>query len=445
MKPYYVHGTSLEDREFFTSVVKTTGGTLKRYFSSIETEFYFGEKEMEDIVDFRFSLQEQTMPIYGFNSFVANAEVLGRKVIQGSFAINFTEAGYMNKVLDSISDSDYEISFSTLKKFCNAKSAPQFPKLFDITIGYGYYNKGENGTYNNTHQILKGVRITGMETGLDVSGNPIMEVYSFTAMDLYNPNRKVEVVEAEGTVAPIEEEYKWDDTPYKEIDEIDRTNANGPTSDGSKDKDNKDVNKPSTSSKETSSSGSSSASSSSSFTVGSKPEVPWRPANGGHSIAIEDSPQGATKTYVMVPVKDKEKHDAAVARYSSRRDFVLYTYETRANASWYTFFTAIHFKVYTAAEGVKNAIPMKLSTDRGSIQIVDSRVYKNKTFELWLKQEKLSGAENEFALCFNYGNDDLEIKTQIGKAQKAGGCKAVIKFKVDAGGYKFNVSETIYI
>lgn len=185
---YFTHGVSLADRNLFTSTVKTQYGT-KRYFSSIESEIYFGDKLMEDILDFSFSLEEAFMPIYGFNSFVANAQIRGRKVIQGTFAINFTEAGYVNKVLKGIKESSYKTDFDMIAVICNEQSAPQFNKIFDIMLGYGYYNVNGKETYNSTYQELKGVQITGVQQALDISGNPIMEVYQFVAKDLVHKNR----------------------------------------------------------------------------------------------------------------------------------------------------------------------------------------------------------------------------------------------------------------
>lgn len=187
--PYFEHGTNLRDREAFTSVVNTNLGMTKRYFSSIECEIYFGDVLMDDMVSFDFSLQQAFLPIFGFNSFVANARVMGRKEISGTFAINFTEAGYINKVLNTIADSSYKTDMDNMSTICDEKSTPQFNKQFDILLGYGYYKVDGYETFNNTHQQLVGVEIVGVQTAVDVSGNPIMEVYQFVAKDLLNDNR----------------------------------------------------------------------------------------------------------------------------------------------------------------------------------------------------------------------------------------------------------------
>ena len=40
-RDYYTYGTNLNDREFFTSTVQTPYG-IKRYFSNVDSEIYFG-------------------------------------------------------------------------------------------------------------------------------------------------------------------------------------------------------------------------------------------------------------------------------------------------------------------------------------------------------------------------------------------------------------------
>lgn len=186
VKPYYVHNKALREREFFTSVVERPTGE-KRYFSTIDSEIYFGEEYMDDIVQFDYSIEEKKMPIFGFNGYYASRIVVGQKIIQGTFAINFTEANMMNKVLSKISRSVYadaieELSFVN----CSERNHALWDKSFDILIGYGYYKHPIETiqTYKATFKCLVGCFITGMQEVLDTSGNPIMEVYSFIAKDI---------------------------------------------------------------------------------------------------------------------------------------------------------------------------------------------------------------------------------------------------------------------
>lgn len=190
VKPYYTHGKALREREFFTSVVQRPTGE-KRYFSTIDSEIYFGEHYMDDIVKFDYAIEEKKMPIYGFNGYYASRIVVGQKLITGTFAINFTETGMITKILEKISGSVYadkieELSFVN----CSERNHALWDKSFDILIGYGYYQHPveKTPTYKATCKCLVGCFITGMQEVLDTSGEPIMEVYSFIAKDIIYKN-----------------------------------------------------------------------------------------------------------------------------------------------------------------------------------------------------------------------------------------------------------------
>lgn len=184
-KPYYVHSKALREREYFTSVVTRPTGD-KRYFSVIDTEIYFGEEYMDDIVRLDYSVEEKKMPIYGFNSYYPSKIVVGQKIIQGTFAVNFTKTGHVNDIIKKISASVYsdeleEISYDN----CSEKNRAIWDKSFDMLIGYGYYkHPTENQTYNATCKCLVGCIINGMQEILDTSGEPVMEIYSFIAKDI---------------------------------------------------------------------------------------------------------------------------------------------------------------------------------------------------------------------------------------------------------------------
>ena len=43
---YYKYSATMNDRTYFTSVVTTSYGKDKRYFSNVESEIYFGNQEI---------------------------------------------------------------------------------------------------------------------------------------------------------------------------------------------------------------------------------------------------------------------------------------------------------------------------------------------------------------------------------------------------------------
>ena len=183
-RDYYTYGTNLSDREFFTSTVKTPYGT-KRYFSNVDSEIYFGNILMEDIYKFDFSVEEKKLPIFGYNCFYADIIVPGQRIVNGTFVVNYTNSEHINNVLSKIDDSIMNktvLESETYNPGDKERDMPLWSKNFDIMLGYGYY-KSDLPTYNANCQTICGVQISGMQTVLDTTGQPIMEVYSFIAKD----------------------------------------------------------------------------------------------------------------------------------------------------------------------------------------------------------------------------------------------------------------------
>lgn len=184
-KPYFTHGVDLaeSDRDLVTSTTMYSG-QLKRYFSSLDAEVFIGGERILDIVRLDFSYEEKKMPFYGFNSFWPSRIFVGQKIIQGTFAINFTEPGYIAKLLQKIEGSAAQDSASLVGQTCSLENSPLFGKAFDILVGYGGFNVENEASFRNTHQILEGVMVNGYSQILDTSGEPVMEVYSFIAKNL---------------------------------------------------------------------------------------------------------------------------------------------------------------------------------------------------------------------------------------------------------------------
>lgn len=185
-KPYFTHGVNMSasDRDLVTSTTMYNG-QLKRYFSSLDAEIFIAGERILDIVRLDFSYEEKKMPYYGFNSYWPSRIFVGQKIIQGTFAINFTEPGYIAKLLQKMGTSSAMQSNSELiGKACSIENSPLFGRAFDILVGYGGYNTNSHESFRNTHQILEGVYINGYSQILDTSGEPVMEVYSFMAKNL---------------------------------------------------------------------------------------------------------------------------------------------------------------------------------------------------------------------------------------------------------------------
>ena len=191
MTSYFTYDSNLRDRNKFTSTVETTFGT-RRYFSSLDTEVYFGAQQIDEIVAIDFAISEPKLPIYGYNSFYPNRVVNGRRTVQGTFAINFTHTMYLLNILNSIDDSIFANDYEALVYYCPEEdttglgigNSAIFNKRFDITISYGYAKTEGMQTYNSCYQTLVGVQIVDYRQALDTEGNPILDMYSFIAKDI---------------------------------------------------------------------------------------------------------------------------------------------------------------------------------------------------------------------------------------------------------------------
>ena len=70
----------------------------KRYFSAIDAEIYFGginNTFIDEIVQITWTLEQATLPIYGYNSYVFDDLVIGSRQVTGSFSINFTKSNFL--------------------------------------------------------------------------------------------------------------------------------------------------------------------------------------------------------------------------------------------------------------------------------------------------------------------------------------------------------------
>jgi hypothetical protein len=179
--PYYIYGGNLLNREKFTSVVNTAFGQ-RRYFSSIDTDVYFGDVHIDEMVAFDFIIEEKKIPIFGYNNFTPKRLLTGQKSIQGSFAINFTQTFNLKYIIDGLADSIYANEYEETQFYCADDNKALFGKGFDITLSYGDA-KGE-GSYNACTQTLVGCYITSYRQAFDTSGEPILDMYTFIAKDL---------------------------------------------------------------------------------------------------------------------------------------------------------------------------------------------------------------------------------------------------------------------
>lgn len=175
---------------------------LKRYYSSIDAEVYFGNDYVEDICDIQWSLSQRNLPIYGFNSYTFDEIAIGDRIISGQFAIRFTDPNYLFKLLEQIKGQEsvfakkYKVPLhdrvlgeptgaidESLKGTEEGtKLEERWPVAFDIDVVYG---QPVDGLTDEVHVVLEHVRLISCQCGASITSPvPVTEIYSFVAKDI---------------------------------------------------------------------------------------------------------------------------------------------------------------------------------------------------------------------------------------------------------------------
>jgi hypothetical protein len=73
------------------------------YYSGLDVSVYFNQIFVDECIQIQFSEMEQVRPIYGYADYTYRHVVHGTRIVQGTFTINFKDAGYIPKMLDMLS------------------------------------------------------------------------------------------------------------------------------------------------------------------------------------------------------------------------------------------------------------------------------------------------------------------------------------------------------
>lgn len=74
----------------------------EEYYSGQDVRIYLGNIWVDEIVDLRFQLMENTAPIFGYASYTWDAVAKGNRQVQGSFRINFKESYYLHSIINRL-------------------------------------------------------------------------------------------------------------------------------------------------------------------------------------------------------------------------------------------------------------------------------------------------------------------------------------------------------
>ena len=129
-----------------------------KYFSGANVVVELGGSQLIECAGISFVVNESNQPVYGYASHLYDVVLPGRRIIQGSFVVNF-----------QLEENQHEVVKGTL----NSSSFLQDRILFDIAVNYGEHTIA----LRNCFLISRGQSI-------QISENVILEEFGFIARDL---------------------------------------------------------------------------------------------------------------------------------------------------------------------------------------------------------------------------------------------------------------------
>lgn len=177
---------------------------VKRYYSILDAELYFGNEYVEDVHDCNWRISQNVQPLFGYNSYTYDELARGNRLISGNFTIVFTSPNYLFSILSAANKANvtlienmasYDVpklsdTIEPIQRTAaygqreSGHHAAMWPQDFDIDIIFGE----KTGAGDPVHIIILGCAITGCQQVLSASGSgappAIMEQYSFIAQDI---------------------------------------------------------------------------------------------------------------------------------------------------------------------------------------------------------------------------------------------------------------------
>lgn len=200
-RPIHTPYTTTYHRKKTADGFTIDGAYMKRYYSVIDAEIYFGNEFVEDVAYIDWNVNQNVIPLFGYNSYTYDELARGSRIIQGVFDINFTSPNYLFNILKTATEqsitnmASYVVhvpaeSQAAIDTSLNGKGidgnnrGPIWPETFDIDIIYGQ----NTGIGNPVHIFLEGVAIQSCQqvmSGNATESTPnIRERYTFIAKDI---------------------------------------------------------------------------------------------------------------------------------------------------------------------------------------------------------------------------------------------------------------------
>lgn len=186
---------SSDDRLNRIPSITTTLINDKRYYSTVDAELFFGNIYIDEVTEIQWTLTQNTLPLFGYNSYCFDDIALGTRMVQGQFAINYTKANFLGVLQSSsgfaeIARRQYGKDYAETSYFSDYRkrlNLPQWDKGFDLVVGYGYHQTEVGKVRENetsSFAVIDCCQITGSSQRLSYIGEPVQEIYTFIARDI---------------------------------------------------------------------------------------------------------------------------------------------------------------------------------------------------------------------------------------------------------------------
>lgn len=134
-----------------------------KYFSGANVQVTIGDEKLIECAGISFSVNESNQPAYGYASHLYDAVLPGRRIIQGTFVVNF-----------QLEDDQHDLVKNTLM----TTSFLETQTLFDINVSYGSIPQHQKDLK------LKDCFLVSRGQSIQISENVILEEFGFVARNL---------------------------------------------------------------------------------------------------------------------------------------------------------------------------------------------------------------------------------------------------------------------
>lgn len=214
----------------------------ENYYAGSDVGLFIGDRWVDDVITLQYTLNNNKTPVHGYMSESFDAIARGTYVIQGQLAVAFTEPGYLHKILTG-SHSRFDPNEIVREKLTGKRRDIERPvqepvtsktpvsgklrdrrvdrygyedKFFKNTVGKGFDIYVTFGDITETYRsgaviLIENCHITSSSMVLEPSGEPIAEIYSFFAKELFDATPKFQAAyKVDLESEKQREQEKWD-------------------------------------------------------------------------------------------------------------------------------------------------------------------------------------------------------------------------------------------